>query len=217
MHRNQNPNDMKRESLAIIFACFALALTAQDVIKVNYKGAQPTISDFVSALVSATDNDEEDCCVDEAFNFFADAWNNYHSDFPPQEGETLTIDEKNGYVRLEYSVTYETLEHVLIIEMCYWNEADGKHKLIAKNVVSLTNGKFDAGQFDGITFYRYDNAKKTMTLCDDHRGLEAAYDVEDVMHTFALPRTGKDITVTYWHDSGQKERTLKWNGHRFGF
>lgn len=206
---------MKRESLTLIFACFVLALSAQDAIKVNYKGVQPTISDFVTSFLSSRDCEEDECCADEALNLFADAWNDYHNNLPLQDGKTLTIDEKNGYVFFESRHVYESFEHVLTIEMCYWNEADGKHKLFAQNVVTLTNGKFSVGQFDGLTFYRYDNASKRMTRCDD-RGISTALE-EDVLHSFALPRTGKDITVTLWYDSGKEERTLKWNGRRFTF
>lgn len=206
---------MKRETLTIIFACLVLALSAQDVVKVNYKGAQPTISDFVSSFLSSRDCDEDDCCADEALNHFADAWNNYHSGLPLQDGQTLTIDEKNGYVHFESRHVSESFEHLLVIEMCYWNEADGKHKLFALNTTSFLNGKFSVGQFDGITFYRYDNASKKMTRCDYLDVIPECE--EDVMRSFALPRTGKDITVTLWYDNGNKERTLKWNGHRFSF
>ena len=89
---------MKRKSMALIFACFALALMAQDGIRVNFKGAQPSISDFVSAFVSSRDNPEEDDCTDEAFNAVCYAWERYHKGIPLEEGQTLTIDEKNGFV-----------------------------------------------------------------------------------------------------------------------
>jgi hypothetical protein len=106
---------------------------------------------------------------------------------------------------------------MLKIEMCYWNEADGKHKLVAYNVACFTNDVYSPGQFDGIALYRYNNATKTMIGTEDDKGIEAAYEDAHVMHSLALPRTGKDITVTYWYDSGKKQKTLKWNGHRFAF
>ena len=65
---------MKRFSLTIIIALCVMAMTAQDAIKVSYKGASPTISDFVSALVASRENDDEEECVDEAFNAIAHAW-----------------------------------------------------------------------------------------------------------------------------------------------
>ena len=208
---------MKRFSLTIIIALCVMAMSAQDAIRVNYKGASPTISDFVSALVASRDNDDDEECVDEAFNAIAYAWEQYHKGLPLEEGQTLTIDEKNGYVLYEYRSEYESIEHLVKIEMCYWNEADGKHKLLAYNVACFTNGKYSAGQFDGLYFYRYNNATKKMTWCDDLKGLEAVYDY-DVCHSFALPRKGKDITVTFWYENGKKtEKALKWDGHRFSF
>ena len=40
---------MKRLSLAIIFACFTLAVAAQEGFRVDYQGTRPTIKDFVKA------------------------------------------------------------------------------------------------------------------------------------------------------------------------
>ena len=211
---------MKRELLAVIFACFTLALAAQYDIKVNYKGAQPTISDFASAFLSSRDYDEEDdCCVDEAFNAIRNAWNDYHSGIALLDGQALTIDEKNGYVLYESRYEYESDVTVVKMEMCYWNETDGKHKLFAYNVTCFRNDVYSAGQYDGITFYRYDNATKMMTICDAP-GFEVVYAIDDdAWISFALPRTGKDITVTSWYQNGKdpRKQMLKWNGHKFSF
>ena len=204
---------MKRDSLLIIFAICALALAAQDGIKVNYQGASPTISDFVSAFVSSCNDAEEEDCCDEAFNAVTYAWERHQKGIPLEEGETLTIDEKNGYVLYESRSEYESVENVARMEMCYWNEADGKHKLFAYSVWCFSNGKPSLGQFDGITFFRYDNATKKMIVCDPP-GFEVRY----FDTSYALPRTGKDIIVTTWNDSGKKEeRALKWNGHLFTY
>ncbi|MBR5673981.1 MAG: hypothetical protein IKW97_06230 [Muribaculaceae bacterium] len=204
---------MKRESIALIFACFALALMAQDGIRVHFKGAQPTICDFVSAFVSSHDDAEEDDCADEAFNGVAYAWERYQKGIPLEEGQTLTVDEKNGYVVYETRSEYESTENVVRMEMCYWNETDGKHKLFAYSVWCFTNGKPSLGQFDGITFYRYDNATKKMSYCDP-----PGFDVKYFDTSYALPRTGKDIIVTTWDENGNKEeKALKWNGKKFTF
>ena len=200
-------------ALVAVMLC-SLGMLAQDGIRVNFKGASPSISDFVNAFVSSRDDgEEEDCCVDEAFNGVANVWERYHKGIPLEEGETLTIDEKNGYVLYERSSEYESGEYVFRCEMCFWNEADGKHKLFAYSVWCFTDGKPALGQFDGITFYRYDNATRRMTMCD-----VPGFDVEYFDTSYALPRTGKDITVTKWDENGNKvERTLKWNGHGFSF
>ena len=97
--------------------------------------------------------------------------------------------------------------------MCYWNEADGKHKLFACSRWSFENGKSILGQYDGLSFYRYDNATKKMSRCNT-----PGFDVEYLNKSYALPRTGKDITVTTWDKNGKKtQKTLKWNGHGFSY
>ena len=117
---------MKRTAFALIFACCTLAMMAQDGIKVNYKGAKPTISDFAWAILSYDNGeDEEEGYADESFNAIKQAWIQHRNGLPLEEGETLNIDQKNGIVIYEYKQD----ENLLRIEMCYWNEADKKHKL----------------------------------------------------------------------------------------
>ena len=204
---------MKKIALAILFVCCTLTLAAQG-IRVNYQGEKPTISDFAWAILSYDNGeDEEEGYADESFNAFKQAWTKHRESLPLEEGETLTIDQKNGFVLFESR--YE--ENLLRIEMCYWNEADKKHKLIAYNVASFTDGKYSVGQFDGLSFYRYDNATKELTF-----GADAVFDVEygtedGAWVSYALPSTGKDITVTYWYENKKEQKTLKWNGSKFSF
>ena len=50
---------MKRLSFAFVLLCLAMAMSAQETIRVNYKGAKPTISDFAWAILSNYVWDEE--------------------------------------------------------------------------------------------------------------------------------------------------------------
>ena len=199
---------MKRLSLAILLLCCSLAL-AQD-IRVNYQGKSPSISDFAWALLSSTANDDEEDCSDESMNALKQAWIQNRNGKPQESGTTLTIDQKNGYA------VYESKdgEHLLRIEMCYWNEADKKHNLFAYNIVSFKNGKYEPGQFDGLSFYRYDNASKKMTLTADV-GFERIYGTDGGWISYELPRSGKDITMNTWYEKEKKQNTLKWDGRRF--
>ena len=204
---------MKRLSLAIIFACCTLAVAAQENIRVNYQGSRPTITNFVqSYLSSLLDRDDIEECDMEGLSIYKGlrrAMTNQAKGLPFEKGETLTIDQKNGYVLYEYK--YEDV--VIRVEMCYWNESDGKHKLFADNRWTFRNGKPIFGQFDGLSFYRYDNATKMMDGCNT-----PGFDVDYFNKSYALPRTGKDIIVTTWNDNGGKtQKTLKWNGHRFSY
>ena len=199
---------MKRLTLAIILACFILTLFAQDIIKVNYKGAKPTISDFADAFVSDW-AEEEEGESDESFNAFRQAWYRHRDGKPQDAGETFVLDQKNGYILYQIKRGKDLLKW----EMCYWNEADGKHKLIAYNVWCFSDGKPSLGQFDGLTFLRYDNATKTMSFCET-----PGFEVQYMDTSYDLPRTGKDIIFNQWDKNGKKtQKPLKWNGHSFSF
>lgn len=199
---------MKRLSLSIILICCTLALAAQDAIRVDYKGAKPTITDFAWAFLFS-DEDEEEECDQEATAGIEQAMTLYRQGLPQEKGVTFTVDEKNGYIL--YEDRYEDSNDMVKIEMCYWNEADGKHKLFAYSTWYYNDGKPGLGQYDGLIFFRYNNATKKMTMCD-----APGFDVEYNNTTYTLPRTGKDIIVTKWDDKGKKtQKTLKWNGHRF--
>lgn len=73
------------------------------------------------------------------------------------------VDVKNGFAVYETRSNYGGHEHLVRIEMCYWNFDDQKHKLFAYNYMCFDNGKYSAGQYDGLTLCKYDNAKKSMT------------------------------------------------------
>ena len=208
---------MKRTSLTIIFACCILALAAQDVIKVNFKGSKPTISDFVGAYLNDyVYNENDDDCLNEVRASAKQAWINYLNGKPQVKNTNLIVDNRNGYVVFEGIDEYEGDKDVVRVEMCYWNEADGKHKLFAYNVKCFRNGKYSPGQFDGLQFYRYNNATRKMTYYQ-MPGFDSSLYTEDGAYiTYSLPRVGKDIVITYWYDNGtKKQKTLKWNGRKF--
>lgn len=204
---------MKRLSLAIVFACCMLAVAAQeDGFRVNYQGAKPTIKDFSKAYISSLLNPEDEEPEGDGLYMYESiqkAMVCQEKGQPLEKDKTLTIDLKNGFLVYEEKDDY----YVYRIEMCYWNEADGKHKLFACSRWSFENGKAMLGQYDGLSFYRYDNATKKMSRCNT-----PGFDVEYLNKSYALPRTGKDITVTTWEDNGKKtQKILKWNGHRFSY
>lgn len=205
---------MRRISLAILFACLSWALMAQEVIKVKYQGARPTISDFANAILFSGEVDDNDC--DESSNAAARAFERFQKGEPLEDGETFTLDQKNGF--LLYESQYkdpDNGDYLSRYEMCYWNEADQKHKLIAYNVTSFHNGKHSPGQFDGLVFYRYDNATKQLEFYGNE-AMEVEYMAEDgAIVSYRLPRSGKDITVDYWYETGKKQKVMKWNGHGF--
>ena len=160
---------MKRLSLAIMFVFCTLAMAAQDGIKVKFQGASPDIMDFAWSYVTSSDGDEDEE-VDESTNALRQALERYRKGQSQPEGYTVTVDQKAGYILVES-------RHDGFIskwEMCYWNMSDKKHKLFAYCVELSENGKRTSpGQYDGLNFYRYDNATKTMSAYD--AGIEVDY------------------------------------------
>ena len=198
---------MKRLSLAIILACCTLALAAQDGIKVKFQGTAPSIMDFAWSYVTSSNGDEEGES-DESRNALRQSLELYRKGQSQPEGFTITVDEKAGYILLLSNQDGFTNKW----EMCFWNMADKKHKLFAYCVELSVNGKRSApGQYDGLNFFRYNNATKTMSAYD------AGVEVDYFNISYSLPRTGKDITVTQWSENGREkwQKTLKWNGQGF--
>ena len=203
---------MKRKLSLFLFLCLTLPLMAQNGIRVNYKGSKPTVTDFACAAFTSLNAEDEEECGDRPWRLLEDAMKCNRQGLPLEEGEKLTIDSKNGYIL--YERTYDEHEdYICRMEVCYWNESDGKHKLIAFNdMASYADGKPVVTEVSGMIFYRYNNATKRMVICDPP-GFEIDYG-----GTYELPRIGKDIIFTRWNDDGTTTRkVLKWNGRRFKF
>ena len=203
---------MRRIALAIILSCLTLSLMAQSGIKVNYKGSRPTVTDFAWAAFPSLNYEDEEESGDRPWRTLENAMKRHSKGLAQEEGEKLDIDSKNGYILFEHAGD-ENVDYIFRLEVCYWNESDGKHKLIAfNNMASYTDGKPCLTEMSGIDFYRYDNATKRMVRCDPP-GFEIEYD-----GIYELPRIGKDIIYTKWNDDGTtKRKVLKWNGRRFSF
>ena len=201
---------MKKLSLTIMFALCTLGAAAQNRwIEVGFLGNGPDIIDFAWAYATATENNE-DVELDESTRALQEALDRYRTGLDQQEGFTITVDRKAGYILLESKENGFTSKW----EMCFWNMADKKHKLFAYCVELSENGKRTSpGQYDGLNFYRYDNTTKKMSAYD------AGIEVDYFNISYALPRTGKDIIVTQWSENGREkwQKTLKWNGSRFSY
>ena len=206
---------MKRIILTTVLVCCTLSLAAQETIRVNYKGAKPTISDFATAFLSVYEwNDDSEDVLDEARNAMKNTWLDYLKGEKLLQNEKLTVDQKNGYICYEYNGD----GYQQTTEMCYWNEADGQAQTLRLQRKRVLKRHHSPGQSDGLIFYRYDNATKKMTYCDAP-GFDEIYGTDDgAFISYSLPRTGKDIIYTEWRDNGKKkQKTLKWNGRKFSF
>lgn len=203
---------MRRITLAIILSCLTLSLMAQSGIKVNYKGSRPTVADFAWAAFPSLNYEDEEESGDRPWRALENAMKRHSKGLAQEEGEKLIIDSKNGYILFEH-VSDEHEDYIFRLEVCYWNESDGKHKLIAFNdLASYADGKPSISEVSNFVFYRYNNATKRMVRCDPP-GFEIEYN-----GVYELPRIGKDIIFTQWNDDGTtKRKILKWNGRHFKF
>ena len=201
---------MKRIASAIILSCLTLSMMAQDGIKVNFKGSAPTVTDFAWAAFPSLNYEDEDESGDRPWRALENAMARHSKGLPQEEGVTLTIDSKNGYIVYE-RVDEEYGDYIFRLEVCYWNESDGKHKLIIFNdMASYMEGRPCMTETSGIDFYRYNNATKRMEACDAP-GFEVDYRC-----IYELPRKGKDIICTRWNDDGTtQQKILKWDGKQF--
>ncbi|MCR4853281.1 MAG: hypothetical protein K5893_06810 [Prevotella sp.] len=198
---------MKRIAFTIVLTCCTLVMAAQDAIRVNYSGTKPTITDFAWAYLFFDEENEEEC-DQEATADVENALMRYRQGLQQENGAKLIVDEKNGYILYEWY--YDHTGSMKRVEMCYWNEADGKHKLFAYSSWYYENGKPGQGQYDCLTFYRYNNATKKMSMIET-----PGFDVEYLETTYTLPRVGKDIIVNKWKNGKKLQKTLKWKGRRF--
>ena len=127
--------------------------------RISFKGTNPTIVDFVNNFLAEPE--------DELSGGLSDMWTKYRKGKPQDKGDTVIVDIRNGYVCFkehtddEYSKTYAKTE------ICYWNCSDGKHKVVAFSHDLWSDGRWVEGQYSGLTFFVYNNAKRRMTMASN--------------------------------------------------
>ena len=180
-------------------------------ITVNFKGSQPNIKDFVSTLLSQGEEDE-------SLGGLRDAWGFYKNGMKQMPGDDLIVDVQNGYVGYVSVDSDEDGERRQVIECCVWNYADKMHKLLAISNDLFLNGKPEAGQYTGITFYKYNNASRTMKVIPaQDLGVTLDTPPGTTVTSHALPRQGKTAVFTYYIPLGKIEKRLKWDGSYFKY
>lgn len=204
---------MKRLLFLLILPFMAVSVMAQSYdegLPVRFSGSSPGITDFLNAILS-----QEDC--GELLGAYAQHWKQYRKGQKLSPGVKITVDQKNGYVC--YEQTYPEDDSRVTVETCYWNCKDGRHKLIAQSIMTYQHGRRLCAQYDGITFYRYDAARRRMKW-------ESAYDLcgeafTDVANKdgtiISLPRIGKDVQLSERTATGKRHYVLEWTGNGFKF
>lgn len=173
-------------------------------IAVKYAGNRPTIVDFATAFL---DHSKEIAF----FGKVNDEWMRHQKKQPLSNHVSIDVDVKNGYMRYEIQNPEEN--DTIVMEMCFWNCADGKHKLVCANTIWMLNGDYGWDEHFGASFFVYDNAKKEMrTVWAEDIG--ALYD-GDGLSVFFLPRKGKDIKVSAAGGGERWNEVLEWDGYQF--
>lgn len=173
-------------------------------ITVSFKGKAPGICDFITSLFP-----EDDCLFFMDSGDFIDAWFHYLNNEKQEENSEIIVDKKNGYVyqASEYDDEEEGESHHLtsFYEMCYWNCADGEHKLFAMTCNSMENGRYVEGQTTGMALHLYDNARHVMwDIPEADLGAEVdpgtdecyEYNAETKLYYVRDRETGEPLTLT---------------------
>ncbi|MBO6251862.1 MAG: hypothetical protein IJ632_05860 [Muribaculaceae bacterium] len=147
------------------------SVLCEDYGIVNYKGKAPSIVDFVTALQDPEEHPE-------FWGEFYDAWHRYLRGRSPRRYERLTVDRQHGYVFYDRHYQDDDMDSRGCLEYCYWNCADGKHKIVAESLYFLYNGRASAGQYDGVQFFLYDNDTHVMKrLLPEGLGIDTSWGV----------------------------------------
>ena len=189
----------------------------------------PKIGDFVNVFLSLDE-------TSEILGTLQTVWNHYLRHEPQEPCYQFTIDEKNGFVQYTFNSQLcdgfydDDVVSKSTYEMCYWNCADGKHKLIAENFVGTIDDKYLIGQYDGIGFFLYDNATHEIypVSAEDIGAYvdpvinESNFETGEQMTMYdetvkvhRLPKQGKDIEVEIYSGTRKTVTRLVWDGMRF--
>ncbi|MDD7317472.1 MAG: hypothetical protein SOZ80_00205 [Prevotella sp.] len=223
-----------KQTIYHLLLVLALALSANPVVaqpatvKVTFRGNSPTINDFVASLARAYKGNAE----------FSDFANDVRGGTRNFVNVKIVSDGRNGYASREVESGYDA--SVNKTEMCYWNCANKREKIVAVNMVTRNPDGIDDCY---IAFYRYDNAKRVMKKIpapfdrevkpiDFTKPLRtrperinyarnvSGEDANSWAPIFSLPQIGKDIEITI-ADGMQLQLSERqwlryvWNGNGF--
>ena len=189
------------------YDCSPVEIEGEYYIQVPFEASEPTIADFVETYFSNGD------VLPEMLGDIRTAWHRYKMNKTQPSHTTFLLDKNRGYMRFERK--WESGDYS-VAEMCYWNCADGRHKVVAQSIASYENGTFRNWQYDGYSFSLYDSETRTMKqveLDDICVGNVSLFDCSNTV--MLLPRTGKDIIAKKYSETGVDTEVLRWTGNKF--
>lgn len=177
---------------AAMLLCVCATVTAQEddnySFTVKYQGQRPTITDFVTAFLSQEE-------LGEVFGNVSDQWKLYRQG--KRTNGTFTVDQNNGFIEYK-SVNDEGGERFeSVIEFCYWNMSDNRHKLFATNCNFRRNGTYFFTENSGPSVLIYDSQTRRMSYATmSDFGMEYT-PLNNGNAIFNLPRQGKNIKLIF--------------------
>ena len=176
----------------------------QESISVEFKGKQPTIADFATAILKS---EKEEVFHKDVYK----EWEKYQSKKAVSDTVSFILDIRNGYML--YETHNDESGDTLTMEMCFWNCADGKHKLVCQNTKWKMKDDYGWAPYVGPSFYLYDNKERKLRIiyAEDIGALIDG----NCIAVFSLPRKGKNIHVIIKSEGEQWHEVLEWNGYDF--
>ena len=173
-------------------------------IAVRYQGSRPTITDFTTAFLNYS---KEKTFYDKVYS----EWQRYLRKKQLSNYVSISVDTRNGYMR--YEIVRPEEKDTTVMEMCFWNCADGKQKLVCANTYWILENDYGWEEYTGTYFFVYDNKMKIMRsiYAED---IGALYD-GDGLSVFFLPRQGKNIRVSAAGGGERWNEILEWDGYQF--
>ncbi len=171
---------------------------------VDFKGEEPTIGDFVTAICNTEYSGEWMANVGEEWG-------------KKQKGEQtmgcFSISRSNDnftYIRQDNDNGHS---HKGTTEFRCWRCSDGQHWMVAEASNFYNDGVAYAGQYTGVSLYLYDADTKRMEMVyGSDYGMEGAE--IDALFTYSLTRKG--ITgIADKPEGGKCRMKYEWNGKTF--
>ena len=202
----------KKILVALVLAVASTTAFAQEPVdeepdysvEVIYKGATPNIKDFVESMLARPD-------MGEFFGGMRQSWELYRNGMKQIPGDEVIVDVHNGYMGF---VTADDNERH-IIELCYWNYADKKRKLVAMTNDLFMGGEPACTEYTGIEFYEFHPETRRMVPAELFEIGLTDTSADGVIVTHSLPRVGRTIVFTHHAKTGKTEKKYTWNGNQF--
>jgi len=176
---------------------------------VRSKGGQPTIADFINAILSQEE-------TYDAYYELSPCWERYQKGKTLPEGRSIVLDKKERYMRFDETEVLENgSTYTGVKEYFCWDFADGKHQLVVENTVDCNDGEPFAGQYSGLSFYIYDMETRKMWLTSEY-SIGGDFDIPRDTHMIVhkVDNKNKSIDYTCYTEKGAVTRCAIWDGRR---